>query len=339
MSAKSPYQDLPAKSFWRSVRDRHYFDLEDLSQPVKLSLKDKVATAGSCFAQHIGRYLMKSGAEYLDMEPCPSIIPEADAKRFGYNVYSCRYGNVYTVRQLLQLAQEAQGLRKPAEIVWEKGGRYFDALRPSVDPVGLETPEQVLAMRELHLEAVRKMFEKLDVFVFTMGLTEAWVSKVDGTAYPTAAGTIAGSHDPAKYEFKNYRYNEVMDDLREFWRLLKAINPSARMLLTVSPVPLNATASADHVLVASSRSKSILRAVAGDIAEDEEDVFYFPSYEIIASHPGRGMFFEPDLRNVNDAGVQLVMKHFFTAFNSKPVEVDGDDDIICEEAQLEKFAK
>jgi len=130
-----------------------------------------------------------------------------------------------------------------------------------------------------------------------------------------------------------------MDDLKEYWRLLKSINPKAKMLLTVSPVPLNATASDDHVLVASTRSKSVLRSVAGDIAEDESDVFYFPSYEVISSHPGRGMFFEPDLRNVNDAGVKLVMKHFFASFNAKGVDPARDDEIICEEAELERFAK
>lgn len=340
MSIKiSPYQDLPSKSFWKTVRENHYFDLESLSQPISLSLSDKIATAGSCFAQHIGRYMKNSGAEYLDMEPRPDFLSDQDAKRFGYEVYSCRYGNIYTVRQLLQLMEESQGSREPHDVVWEKEGRFFDALRPSVDPVGLSSASQVVEMRKRHLKAVDNMFRSLDVFVFTLGLTEAWVSNEDGTVYPTAAGTIAGRHTPKKYHFKNYRYNEVMDDLRKFWGLLKAINPKARMLLTVSPVPLNATASDDHVLVATTRSKSVLRAVAGDLAEDENDVFYFPSYEIISSHPSRGMFYEPDLRNVNDGGVQLVMKHFFSAFNEESKSSPSDGDIICEEAELEKFAK
>jgi hypothetical protein len=63
------------------------------------------------------------------------------------------------------------------------------------------------------------------------------------------------------------------------------------MLLTVSPVPLIAMADPDHVLGASVRSKSVLRAVVGDLAEDDEDIFYFPSCEIIFSHPSRTKFF------------------------------------------------
>ena len=38
-------------------------------------------------------------------------------------MYSCRYGNIYTVHQLLQLAQEASGDYDPVDISWEKDGR------------------------------------------------------------------------------------------------------------------------------------------------------------------------------------------------------------------------
>lgn len=335
--ADSPYKGLPARAFWRSaVTERHVNDWTDLVRPLPLGLKDRYATAGSCFAQHIGRYLRGNGADVLDLEPRPAFLPQADAARFGFGIYSCRYGNIYTARQLLQLAQECLGLRAPAEVVWTREGRHYDALRPSVDPVGLDTPEEVEALRAFHLKAVRRMFESLDVFVFTLGLTEAWVHADDGTVYPTAAGTIAGSHVAERYRFVNFRYPEIMADLKAFWILLRSINAKARMVLTVSPVPLNATASQEHVLVATVRSKSVLRAVAADLAEDEPDIHYFPSFEIISTHPSRGMFFNPDLRNVNEMGVSLVMKHFFAALGAEVADVVADD-IICDEAQLDKF--
>lgn len=338
----NPYRGLPANAYWRSaVQDRHYFDLDELCTPVRLQKQDHIATAGSCFAQHIGRHLRESGAGYMDLEPRPAFLDPSEEKRFGFGIYSCRYGNIYTARQLLQLAQEALGQRVPSDVVWARAGRWFDALRPGVDPVGYETTDQVLQLRATHLRAVATMLRELDVFVFTLGLTEAWESAVDGTVYPTAAGTIVGSHDPLKYRFRNFRYPEILSDLQTFWRLLKSVNPKARMMLTVSPVPLNATASGEHVLVASSRSKAVLRAVAGDFAADEPEVAYFPSYEIISSHPARGMFFEPDLRNVNDCGVRLVMKHFFRFFGDlqAPMQDSDDDTIICEEAELDRAAR
>lgn len=338
MARINPYSDKPERAFWRlSVGQRHYYDLEDVSRPVDFSLDDKVATAGSCFAQHIGRHLRNAGANYLDLEPCPGFISEKDAKRFGYGIYSCRYGNIYTVRQLLQLAQEALGLRTPKDIVWGKQGRYFDALRPSVDPAGHAVRDTVMNARRVHLVKVAEMLRTLDVFIFTLGLTETWMSQLDDTAYPTAAGTIAGSHKAEKYYFHNFTYPEIIQDLGEFWTLLRSINPAARMLLTVSPVPLAATATEDHVLVATTRSKSTLRAVAADFVDANDDVYYFPSFEIISAHPGRGMFFEPDLRNVNAAGVNLVMKHFFKSIGEERSVTEDADDVICDEEAIFKL--
>jgi hypothetical protein len=134
------------------------------------------------------------------------------------------------------------------------------------------------------------MFAELDVFVFTMGLTEGWVNAIDGTMYSVAPGTLAGTYDPQRHIFRNLRAAGIRSDMMAFWERLRSVNPSARMLLTVSPVPLAATATQNHVLVATTYSKSVLRAVAGEVAEDVEDIHYFPSYEIISSHPARGMF-------------------------------------------------
>lgn len=337
----NPYRGKATRTFWMpSVAQKHFADIQDLWDPFTLKKEDKVATAGSCFAQHIGRNLQARGANFMDMEPAPDfIIEEATQRKFGYGVFSCRYGNIYTTRQLIQLFDEAFGNRSPKEIVWTKNDRFFDALRPGVNSVGHDSSDAVLKMRAKHLESVRKMFEELDLFVFTLGLTEGWEAVEDGTMYPMAPGTACGTYDPKKYSFHNLRYSEIYSDLKIFREQLKAVNPGARILLTVSPVPLMATASENHVLVASSYSKSVLRAVAGDMAADFEDVFYFPSYEIIISHPFRGSFYEPDLREVNLFGVNLVMDHFFTGplakeFSTSTI-VEEEFDLICDEKLLD----
>jgi hypothetical protein len=281
----------------------------------------------------------------MDLEPAPPVFnSEAEARRWGYGVYSCRYGNLYTSRQLVQLFDEAHGTRLPSEPVWEKTGRFFDSLRPGIDPVGQDDAESILALRRVHLEAVRRMFSELDVFVFTMGLTEGWEATADGTMFPVAPGTIAGTYVPGNYRLRNLRAADIRADMEGFWERLRSVNPKARMLLTVSPVPLAATATDNHVLVATTYSKSVLRSVAGELSEDHPDIYYFPSYEIIASHPARGMFFEPDLRNVNPFGVNYVMGHFFSGDLAKefgsvlPAKDDDDIELICEEGQLDEEA-
>jgi hypothetical protein len=311
----SPYSDLPARAFWRSaVTDRASLDPGDVYAPrFRIPRKARIVTAGSCFAQHVGRTLKTAGYDVLDTEPPPPGMTSATAQKFGYTLYSARYGNIYTVRQLLQLLDEAEGKVTPALPVWEHKGRFHDAFRPGVEPEGLDSPEDVAAHRKMHLAAVLKAFRAADVFVFTFGLTEAWVHTETGTVYPTAPGTIAGSHDPAVFSFKNYTYREIMPDFVEFRRRMMAHNPEIRFLITVSPVPLTATASGQHVEVATSYSKSVLRAVCGDLYDRFDNVDYYPSYEIITSQNARGAYYEANKRNVSEQGVATAMGVFLKA--------------------------
>lgn len=338
----NPYRGLPDEAFWkRAISSRHYEDLSDLWSAPHLRGTEKFATAGSCFAQHIGRHIARRGANnYLDLEPAPAFIPASEHDQFGYGIYSCRYGNIYTSRQLLQVAQEALELRAVSDHVWEKDGRFYDAMRPNVDPVGHENAETVYELRKIHLARVSEMLRSLDVFVFTLGLTETWIDPLDGTAFPTAPGVIAGSPEKNEAHYINLTIDDVRQDLYEFWSLLTDLNPSAQMILTVSPVPLIATASGRHVLSATTYSKSVLRVAAEELATLRENVHYFPSYEIINSAAGKGYYFEPDLRGVNAAGVEYVMSHFFSGSMAKAFPNDTNinieaDGVVCDEERIE----
>jgi hypothetical protein len=311
--ARSPYAGLDERCYWRSaVGEAHPLAPRDIyRKKYAITAEDRIATAGSCFAQHIARNLRKHKYMVVDAEPAPDAIPDSVARDFGYGLYSARYGNVYTVRQMLQLIDEAHGRWQPDQYIWTKGDRFFDALRPSVEPTGLSSPQEVREHREQHLAAVRSVFSTATVFVFTLGLTEGWVHAASGTVFPTAPGTIAGDYDPDVFTFHNFRFDEVLADLRLLRTRLQEIVPGMRMLLTVSPVPLTATADDNHILVSTVYSKSVLRAAAGQMAAEHEDVDYFPFFEIIAGHPSRGFFYEPNLRSVADEGVDVVMRTFF----------------------------
>lgn len=346
---RNPYIGLPNEAFWKSgVADQHPLSIAGLyTKKFTISQRMKIATAGSCFAQHIGGHLRKAGYTVMDVEPAPPSMTDASARKFGWRIYSARYGNIYLAEQLLQVAKEAYGLFKPANPVWEKNGRFYDAMRPSVEPEGLDSAEEVLAHREEHLAAVRKMFEEMNLFIFTFGLTEGWVHKETGTCYPTAPGTIAGSFDDSIYEFKNFRAAEIRKSFLEFRRLIKEKNPSVKFLVTVSPVPLTATATTQHVLTATTYSKSVLRTVAGELTANR-DIDYFPSYELIASPFSRGFFYSPNLRTVEAQGVEAVMRVFFDQHppkrrdktkKSTGTKAPTNNEIVCEEALLGAFAK
>lgn len=342
-----PYRLQPPRAFWRqSVSGLHCLDVSDWYRK-KFPIDGlSVATAGSCFAQHIGQQLRKSGFGFLDAEPAPSFLSAERHSEFGYGVYSARYGNVYTTRQLLQLAQRAFGEFDPVERYWTHGSGVVDPFRPAIEPQPFSSAAEVDAQREFHLDRVRTLLSTANLLVYTMGLTEAWSSVEDGAVFPVAPGTAGGVFDATRHRLINLSYPDIITDLEHFLELVHRVNPTLKVILTVSPVPLLATATKDHVIVATSYSKATLRAAAGDLCSRYAFVDYFPSYEIISSHVMRGQFYEPDLRNVSRYGVEHVMSHFFSqhvppvaavAANLPPSADDDEDDIICEEELLSVF--
>ena len=362
----TPYDALPTSAFWNTgvVRENPYLIKDIYKKKFFLSPDENIATAGSCFAQHISRHLRTNNYKVMDVEPPPPGLPETLHQQFGYSMYSARYGNIYTVRQLLQLAQEVLGEWEPKNFIWKKNDKYVDALRPAVEPEGLDTPDEVVEHRQYHIDRVRELFQSLDVFIFTLGLTEMWVHRPSGTVYPTAPGTIAGEYDDTEYQFENASSRSVHDDFGSFLVAMEKIRSKPfKMILTVSPVPLTATASGHHVLLSTTYSKSVLRAAAGEWST-LPFIDYFPSYEIVTNPRLHSTAFTDSLRSVRDEAVSTVMRHFFAEHPalSPPDEVpltpkeDGRgkqkgheqksrklkqsaEDVQCEEALLEAFQK
>ena len=317
MLADCPYRSLPDIAYWkRAVATPAREAVDPVTRtPFKIGPKDKVATAGSCFAQHVARALSNVGLNYYVPERPPALFDEGVGRDFGYGVYSARYGNIYTVRQLIQLVERAYGRFEPVEDCWldDKGG-VLDPFRPNIQPVPFASEKEMRLDRASHLAAVRKMFEELDVFVFTLGLTETWLHADDGAAFPVCPGCGGGEFDPNKHKFVNMSVEQVVQDLHVFVAQLRSVNPKAKILLTVSPVPLIATMSGGHVLTATTYSKSVLRVAAETISNAYDHVAYFPSYEVITGAHAGGAHYASDLREIRESGVQHAMRLFLKHF-------------------------
>lgn len=312
----NPYSALPRYSDWRkSVAGVEAAEFDPVVRvPFQIGLESKVATAGSCFAQHISRTLLKEGFRYLVTESAPSTIGAVDE---GYGVFPARFANIYTVRQLLQLFQRAYGLFDPADSFWRRiDGRYLDPFRPRIQKDGFASHEEVERDRQSHLNAVRSMFEQCDIFVFTLGLTEAWVSNRDGAVFPLAPGVVKAIGVEGDYRFHNFSVDSMVNDLAAFVDAIRVVNKSVKLIFTVSPVPLIATYEDRHVLVSTTASKAALRVVADTAERNLQGVTYFPSYEIVTGPHVGNRYFAPDLREVTSEGVAHVMrifkKHFLT---------------------------
>jgi hypothetical protein len=266
---------------------------------------DRVASMGSCFASNLVPHIERAGFEYVRTEP-PHPAFTALPENFGYRDFSAAYGNLYTTRQMVQLVGRSLGRFAPVEDRWYEDEAVVDSFRP-----GLAYPASSDAEFELitrgHLGATREVFMLADVLILTLGLTEAWASTIDGAVFPACPGTIAGTFDANRHVFHNFTADEVIEDLHTVVALVRELKPSMRFVVTVSPVPLVATASGRHVLEATVHSKSVLRVAAAELERSEQDVQYFPAYELVTGPQAPSTFFEDDRRSVSAAGIDTVM--------------------------------
>ena len=354
----NPYENLPQKSFWKlAVGTVKPLEVDQLWSPkFNLTESDKFVTYGSCFAQHIGRALKARGFNWTDVEPAPYGLSDANKKVFNYGVFSSRTGNIYTSTLLRQWTRWACGLDLVPDEVWEQDGRFYDPFRPAIEPNGFASVEEMRDSQRFAIASFKESIEICDYFVFTMGLTESWFHSVHGYEYPMCPGTIAGEFVEGSHIFLNQDYAQVNKALIETIELMKSMNPNIKFIVTVSPVPLTATKSGNHVLTATTYSKSVLRAVAGHLSSTIECVDYFPSYEIITAPVFGGQFYEENRRGVTTKGVSFVMDSFFKCLSgikpqqpriqttevkelTKPDQQSAQDLLNCEEAVLDAFAQ
>jgi hypothetical protein len=344
-SATHPYAGLPARHFWRRAMELPPCSEVDpvTGSKQKIAPTDKVVTAGSCFAQHMGKALTRHGLHHFVTEAGED-LRQTNRMQRQFGLFSARCGNIYTARQLVQLIERCQGQFTPQDEAWKRpDGRFVDPFRPQIEPGGFLLPAEVTAARVPHFAAVRRMLAEMDVFVFTLGGTEAWRRRSDGAVFPVAPGVLAGTWNPKVYEFVTFGMHEVASDLRAAVAAIRTVNPHVRFVFTVSPVPLIASYQDQHVLVSSTESKAILRSAVGEVVAADRQVEYFPSYEIVTGQHAHGRYFAADLRSVTDAGVahvmQVFMRHYVGTQTSpaaaKPVNAGARPVRVTQGAQRE----
>jgi hypothetical protein len=126
----NPYRDLSPEHFWKTavaaLEPRSFMPI----RAKRFTIDDGalVATAGSCFAQEVGKHL----------ETIPSVaLLRAETAAPGQPAFSALYGNVYTVRPLVQPFDRAFDRFTPVDSVWQRqDGRHVDPFRPLMFQAG-----------------------------------------------------------------------------------------------------------------------------------------------------------------------------------------------------------
>lgn len=349
--APHPYQSLPQCAFWAQGAWDAYAQL--YQKKFEITQKTPLMTMGSCFAQRLGAALRQSGGQIIDQEPPPQgLSPERWAAQ-GYGLYSARYGNIYTARQARQLMEDALWERLHPEMILRDHRGFHDGQRLHVDLGRLATAGMVLEARSAHLAAVRRAIEAADVLILTLGLTEAWQHATSAMQYAFCPGVKLGQFDPAHHVLHVASAEEVMQDLRTLLHVAQKMKPGVKLLLTVSPVPMIATATHRHILLANQASKAALLSAALNLAATHEEIAYFPSFEIATGAGGRLAHFAANRRDITAEGVAQIMRVFFECHaeftpsalhssilmqNAESDAEEEEDALHCDEELLAAFA-
>lgn len=321
---KNPYLELPDERFWKSAVATPIASgtkFSNLMPPVTQDKKRHYSSVGSCFAQHVGSWLTGENVVYLQ-----SNIDKSLKTSFGL-------GNVYTPRTFLQWLEFALD-ETPTDLlnsdtfhVDDQG--VWDLMRPHIAAPYSSLDHAQAARAEVAKEFVEHL-QASDVLFFTLGLTESWKDQKD-LHYPICP---AAKHAVKQtYTFHNFTVAEIESDLERVIATLQKLNPALEVIFTVSPVPLTATATDAHVLVATWHSKSILRVAASTMTDKFPHVGYFPSFEIVNSPQPHDQRFETNLRTISKQKVEEVRDNFRHAFGIQS-EQHKTLDAVCDEEVL-----
>ena len=275
-------------------------DLSQFSLYGRKSLLDKeipITSIGSCFAREISIFLRKFGYNYL--------VTESNACRHA----SCGWNRVYNSACLKQIFQYTFSEFKPIERWW-----YEKKTKMAIDPFRDESVypwEEKDKRFTSHIKSSNLALTKAKIVILTLGLIETWKDSRDGVTFTELPPTTY--FNSLKHEFYLQTVDDVMNDLVFCHSLLMQHNPSAHIIISVSPVPLHCTFRKNiNTYVANGLSKSTLRIAAEYFSYSYPNVTYFESFDIITQAIKNP--FLSDNRHVRPEVVSTMMDIFLSKY-------------------------
>ena len=239
-----------------------------------------IGSAGSCFAQEIAKVFQQEEYNYIVTErnddPAAGMIVDNYQRGDKYAIACANYGILFNTPSFKQLAQRAFGTRPTQKILFQRDdGLWLDPYRENV---GFVHQKAYMNDYQNHIDATRKALEQSEVFIITLGLNECWELH-DGSYL---------SRNPQRqvYALAKHRtltVQENVDNIQAFFDLVREHNPNFKLIITLSPIPFLATGHGDtqHVITANTHSKSVLRVAAQQLVDENPDMYYLPSYELV----------------------------------------------------------
>ncbi|WP_297036696.1 GSCFA domain-containing protein [Prevotella sp.] len=204
-------------------------------------------------------------------------------------------------------------------------GRRFveDKFRATVNPYGVMynpasimhtvkrwTGELVAAQSEASdsgSDVRQAISEAPQTAVFTLGTNHVYILNETGEIVDNCR-----KRPQRLFTERELSVDECADYLREAVTMLRQINPSVRIIITVSPIRY-----AKYGFHGSQLSKATLLLAADKMTKEMDNVVYFPAYEIVNDELRDYRFYREDMLHPTDQAVEYIWQRFGETFFSK----------------------
>ena len=198
-----------------------------------------------------------------------------------FTMGSCFASNI--AQSMKRLGLQAENISIGEEVNSTYANRYL------LDWVlGRQTPDNIAERFENIFsghstrEDMLEMLRAADAFIYTVGVAPAFFDRETGHFVMPHYAKVSSRSLASRFKFRMTTVSENRDNLFHIIANLRSINPTLRIFLTVSPVPLSATFERESAVIADCVSKSTLRvAVEEVVTDDREGIYYWPSFEIV----------------------------------------------------------
>lgn len=279
----------------------------DLKPSFSFSTDDLIMAIGSCFAREIESAFSKLGFTL----PARDLEIPADERMtsLGNDIL-----NKYTVQSManeIEWAFDPPAIPDTDLFVSAGEGLWHDPhLVHTLKPASLE---RVAERRQSVLQLMRRLPE-CRIIVVTLGLAEAWFDQKPGIYLNSAPPQPAMAAEADRFRLDVLSYDDISEGIERLLELFKRYgHPEHKILMTVSPVPFNATFTGKDALAANTYSKAVQRAAVEAAVRRHSHVDYFPSYEIV-SLSDRRVAFHLDNIHVNPEVVSEIMRRVVEAY-------------------------
>ena len=260
----------------------------------------QIVTLGSCFMRYLTDAMVRQNLNCI-MHP------------------SGLYYSSSSIRQEFERVFEPIG-NTITEDIWKTDQGYMHPHKSYFE--FFKTPEALKKWSQEIDEKTTGLFRKADVFVIILGLIEVWMNEKTKTVYrhmPPPSIIAENGISLSRLTVK-----EMLEDLEKIYKIIKMYT-NADVILGVSPVPMNATMTDLDVRIANIESKSRIRAAVSEFIEEHPDVFYFHSYEIVATAEKPMDFMLEDGRHLSKTAFDYITNQFLQVFASDEIVIKEID--------------